>query len=437
VSGVNQVRQHLKSNEEAFIQVSIVTIVTVGQASLKRSDEMSDLYSWQRGALDSLKTNNYKGIINASTGVGKTRTALEAFKVLRCKTLIIVPTVALLDQWLKELRNIGVKEDDLGAYYGVVKNMNKVTVAVINSVFDMKDLDKEYSLLILDEVHRYGADSFQRLLLNNSFKYIIGLTATLNRGDGNHELLLQKVGSVVFTYTTNDAVNDGLLNQFTIVITPIGLPVKEKEYLTRLDGEISKLMESFDKDLTRVIQGIKHGNRQAGRTLKLINERKMFYNRSRPKVEEAVKVIEEAYKNKDKIIVFGEYIDIADYIHTELKNRGIDSWSYYSGNEGSKFKLNAKDKKEVISSFKAADKGILITVKALDEGLDVKDANVGIVLGYNKTARQAVQRMGRILRKAEGKHPKMYLFYYKGTSDYFNVKNFVDNFKETANLQWR
>lgn len=453
--------------------------------------KLPNLYKWQQEALNKLRINNYKGIVVAVTGTGKSRIYCEVIRTLRCKTLIIVPTVALLQQTKNNLVEAGIKEDNIGMFYGEKKILKPLTIAVINSIYELRGLDKNFSLLVMDELHRYASNNWQRFLLNNKFTYQIGLTATLERSDGQEYFLIDRFGKVVYEYTTTQAIKDGLLNDFRIKNYGIDLPQKEREYLDRLDEKISLEMERFDKDLTKVINSVKRGNRYACKLLKMINQRKEFFNNSIPKVNKAVTIIKEylqpkqtslrSYSNTisniinislysvynkyiiynnsvanymdanyqdavyrdaiyrdagNKIIVFGEYIKTADLLHTKLQEAGINAWVYYTGTKTSKFKLSAKDKREVIEAFKNCKSGILITVKALDEGLDVKDANIGILLGYNKTNRQAIQRMGRILRKAEKKSPTMINLFYTNTKDYYNAKNFSDQFQEGGKIEW-
>ena len=394
-----------------------------------------ELYAWQKDCLNKLRMSSFQGIVVAVTGSGKTTVALESIKELRVRTLIVVPTIALMNQWEKELLNIGVKPQDIGLYYGLEKNKNKVTIAVINSIYDEHNLTKDFKFLVIDEIHKIGATLWQRLILNNTFEYRLGLTATLERGDGNEKLLKQKIGDIVYEYKTADAVDDDLLNEFYIVNYGLDLPIKEKEYLARLDKEIKDLMSKFDNDFSKVVQAISKGNRVAGRTLKLVSQRKQFFNNSIPKTDKACQLI---LDNLDKkIIVFGEYIESIDGLHTQLKNKGVSSYVYYSGNKDSKFKLKAQDKRELLENFKKDKAGVLLTVKSLDEGLNVPALEMGIVLGYNKTGRQAIQRMGRILRKQDNKKPTMYVLYYKNTSDLYNAKNFSDKFKDVAVIQWK
>ncbi len=393
------------------------------------------LYDWQTKALDSFEKNHGRGIVVAVTGVGKTYFALNAFKKLKVSTLIVVPTIALLEQWKAELIEIGVKKEDIGLYYGLKKDMNTVTVAVINSVADLQNLDIDFKFLIMDEIHRYGSESWSNLLLNNNFKYRLGLTATLERTDGNHDVLTQRVGKVIYQYSTLDAVDDELLNEFSIVNVGLALPPNERAYLVKLDRDIADIMKKFDNDFSKVTYAVKKGNREAGKVLALVGRRKKFYNNSLPKICKAVKLIMD---NLDKkIIVFGEFMESVDILYNMLKKEGVQPYVYYSGSKSSKFNLNAKDKQEVLDTFGKRKSGVLLTVRALDEGLNSPDLSVAVWLGGSSVSRQAIQRMGRILRKKEGKKPVFYFLYYRDTKDFYNAKNFSENFREAGNVVWK
>jgi hypothetical protein len=110
-----------------------------------------DLYSWQKQAINSLRMNSYNGVVVAVTGSGKTKVATEVMKELRTKTLIVVPTIHLMTQWRQVLVEEGFNPEQIGIYYGEKKKYNKITVAVINSICDQPDLDKQFGLLVCDE----------------------------------------------------------------------------------------------------------------------------------------------------------------------------------------------------------------------------------------------------------------------------------------------
>lgn len=388
-------------------------------------------YSWQEKAIEAHTANNYNGLVIAVTGAGKTRCALNIFKILKQKTLIVVPTIALLNQWVEELQKIGVKSNDIGTYYGSNKTIRPVTVAVINSAATRNDWSKEFSFLIVDEVHRVNESTteFQKLLLNNTFKYNLGLTATIDTTDPNYKIILQKIGKVVYEYTTANAKEDELINSFTIRVIGLDLTENKKKELEEIEVKIKEKMKDFGDDLNIVLAQQKIGDWSAMHTLKLMQKKKSILNRSEEKMEAALQLI---LKNRDKkIIVFGEFAVLAEVLFKKLQKLGVPSWIYHS-----KTKHNNSEKKVFLDEFKNSIGGVLVTVKALDEGLNVPDASMAIVLGYNGTARQAIQRMGRILRKQENKHPVMVIFYFKGTSDVYYANNFCRKFSGLADIVW-
>ena len=115
----------------------------------------------------------------------------------------------------------------------------------------------------------------------------------------------------------------------------------------RLDSDIKVGMNKFGNNMSRLTGAMKKYNREAAKVLQLIHKRKMFFNNSKPKIEKAVEIIKE---NKGKkIIVFAEYIKSIDTLYQHLKAEGINTYVYYSSNnKDSLFKLNTKDKKELM-----------------------------------------------------------------------------------------
>lgn len=390
---------------------------------------MNKLWNHQIDAVNRLRINSYNGIVVIGTGLGKTRIATEVMKELRTKTLIVVPTIHLMTQWRQVLVDEGFNPEQIGIYYGETKSFNKITVAVINSICDQPDLDKQFGLLVCDEVHHLSekARMFSRLLLNNRFEYSIGLTATIDKDNPANKIIFERIGRVIYEYKTEHAVKDDLLNQFSIINVGVDLSYNDKEYLNRLDTEIKSLMAKFDGNLDRVISAVKKGNRVAARTLSLISKRKQFYNKGLSKVEKAVELI---IQNKEKkVIVFNEFVDTANLISHKLVEKGIIPYVYHS-------KLKLQNKKSMLSQFKDDTKGVLVSVKAVDEGLNVPEMSVGIIVGYNRTSRQAIQRLGRILRKQENKHPTMFVLYYKDTNDVHNIMGFNRLFNNVADIRW-
>jgi superfamily II DNA or RNA helicase len=124
--------------------------------------------------------NLYKGTIVACTGFGKTRIATHIIKLLKKKgnrsAVVVVPSNQLKSQWEQGLRDLKIEEN--------------VQVWVINSLIKQDAI--ECDLLILDEIHRVPAPTFSKTFKVVSYRFILGLTATLERSDGKHKIIEEK-----------------------------------------------------------------------------------------------------------------------------------------------------------------------------------------------------------------------------------------------------
>ena len=166
-----------------------------------------------------------------------------------------------------------------------------------------------------------------------------------------------------------------------------------------------------------VLQSSKKGDYRAIEILGKINERKNVVYNCMDKKKKTINIIKE--NAEKKIIVFDERISNVDAIAGMLKEEKIKHFVYHSG-------LKAKERKEVIAEFDKVKSGVLLTAKCLDEGYDVKSANVAIIVNGSSSVRQNIQRFGRVLRIYKGKEkPIIYQIYIPKTVDekWFRLKN--------------
>jgi superfamily II DNA or RNA helicase len=357
-------------------------------------------FSWQEAALERFKSAGYRGIIEAATGTGKTRVGIEAIKLLKTKTLILVPTIVLMKQWKQMLVDEGANPDFIGFYYGNEKEFKEITIAVMNSVWGKK-FDDEFNFLVADEVHRYGSELNRNFLVYNSFQFYLGLTATLNRVDGMEEELLRIFKRKVFVYDSKEAIKDGTLCDFDLVNVPCLLSDKEKEQYTEIERELKKHFSIYNYDFFSVKERL--FEQDAQQVMKQLAARKEIVQNSYGKIPIVLNLIKQ--HKSEKIIVFNERIEMAEMIKEELGKENIFVSIYHS----------TKSKNDV-ERFRTGETKVLISVKALDEGLNVPDASIGIIVSGNSTRKQIVQRLGRILRAKEGK-AKLYQLYFVGTID--------------------
>jgi superfamily II DNA or RNA helicase len=160
------------------------------------------------------RANNFRGIFQAATGFGKTYTAIMAIQGMVTKAgiescLVVVPTITLKAQWEAELAKHKIKFAD---------------VLVINTAIKQP---RNYDMLVLDECHRYAADSFKRIFEVADCEYIMGLTATLEREDGLHDVILDYL-QLIDQVTVDECLDNGWISPYTVYNVAVPLPDDEQ-----------------------------------------------------------------------------------------------------------------------------------------------------------------------------------------------------------------
>lgn len=362
------------------------------------------LRDWQLEAYNKWVQNNYKGIYESCTGAGKTTAALYCMQEVNVPTLVVVPTIALMNQWREEItNNLGITE--IGQLGDGVRDIKRITVGVINTVRET-DLSS-FEMIILDEAHKYSSQENIKPIMNYSFKYSLGLTATLGKG-ADRELLELLIGKVVYSYDTKDAVDDGVLSNFTIINVPVTLTELEQQKYDKYTEQIDK--NSFQGMFEIANQRGHPKWLQALNAVRATTWRKAVISNSEEKIKKLVEIVKE--NNGKKIIIFNETIKMAETERKALKKEGLIAEIYHS---------KAKDQ-SAIEKFRNGEVMILISVKSLNEGLDVKDVDVGIRVAGTNQERDTIQRLGRSLRVVEGKaSAKYYQLYCDDTIEKWQV----------------
>ena len=180
-----------------FPELSIKTENVPRYQSIPKNRMSESLYPYQEEIRKFLydKLNKYsQAYLQLPTGLGKTRIAVGMISVMKCKTLVVVPTIAIANQWIKEIQ-------DHTPY--TVKKVSKtelndaqVTVGVVNSVREMPSENFNFDFHIYDEAHEYYTQSNIRVLWEHA-PYMLGLSATpLERKDQFDKLVTFFLGDV-------------------------------------------------------------------------------------------------------------------------------------------------------------------------------------------------------------------------------------------------
>lgn len=349
---------------------------------------------WQSEALTAWRNAGDRGVVAVVTGGGKTWFALACvLDLLKRKpdtaVVIVVPTVALLDQWVVVLTDdLGVPPEDIAMFGGGRRptRARLFNVMVINTARSVAPTiaAERPTFLIIDECHR-AASVHNALSLRGGHAATLGLSATPERDfdDLFSEVVVPILGSVIYRYDYRQALTDQVITPFdlTNVYVPLTLDEQGKyDMLTR------RLVPMFRRR--------ERGEAVDDQLHRLLRDRARVSTSAEMRIPAAVKILE-GHK-RARAIVFHEQIAAADIIAQVLLSRSHRAAVYHSG-------IGQHVRQDNLRLFRRGEIDVLITCRALDEGINVPDASLAVIVASTASTRQRIQRLGRVLRPAQGK----------------------------------
>jgi superfamily II DNA or RNA helicase len=307
--------------------------------------------------------------------------------------LIVVPTINLMDQWEQSLQSSLKDKTTIGKLGGGQETINPITVTTYDSAYLKSSyLGNKFELLVFDEVHHLASEKYSLIAEQFISPFRLGLTATLEREDGRHTKLNTLVGNTVFRRDFTELANQNHLAKYSLrKITVSMLPNEIQEYNKRMQEYRKILKDSrifYPIRLEKLVM-LSANSTKLRKALLLRNEATELALNSKAKIAELEKILRDY--QKEKIIVFT--------IHTKLayaiSNRFLVPVITH--------KTKNEERNEILDGFKKGKYRILSTTRVLDEGIDVPDANVGIILSGTGSKREFIQRLGRLLRPKQGK----------------------------------
>jgi len=368
----------------------------------------------QYEALDAWEKNGNKGIFEHATGSGKTYTAMCAIRheLNRGKSvLVLVPSIDLLNQWHSEMKeniyepevkyllcggghNSWKKNDMLTRWTQRHPGEKTIVLAIMDTASSTAFLrgvsGGEHLFVVADEVHRLGSPQRQKVFSIEAGSRL-ALSATPRRyGDasGTAAIFDYFGGVIPPPFTLADAINSQVLTRYFYHPHTVKLTSAEQEDWDVLTKEISKLVAravTKDTDALFGSPAIKK---------KLIARSRILKNAS-AKVLSALTIIAANYKVGQKWIVYCDNKTQLQEVLDLLLRNGYDAYEYYSEMAG--------DREQTLDYF-ASCGGILVSIRCLDEGVDIPTTTHALILASSKNPREFIQRRGRILRRAPNKH---------------------------------
>ncbi|MDZ4825442.1 MAG: DEAD/DEAH box helicase [Actinomycetota bacterium] len=373
-----------------------------------------ELYRWQLDALVSWLRCGRRGVIEAVTGSGKTDVAIAAASdALRRGrfVLIVVPSRVLMQQWHVRLTAAlpGHRIGRLGDSGTDAPTACDVLIATRHSAAAHKPVPPgiEGGLLIADECHGLGGRTLRRALLPQ-YDERLGLTATLERSDDAViELLLPYFGGICYRYGFEQAIADGVCARPRVAFVGVALSDTERaEYVAiehRLVSARQQLRSVPDMPLEPFgdfLAAVGHlAERDAGANGRAAREYLDAFSKRRQIVAQTVGKYEllgslaPAIKDADGALVFTETVRAANHAINRLDP--LVAIDVITGSTA------RGQRREILDDLRVRKLDAVAAPRVLDEGIDVPDANLGVVMSASRTRRQMIQRMGRILRRKQ------------------------------------
>jgi superfamily II DNA or RNA helicase len=357
-----------------------------------------ELRDYQQDALDAWRDAGGRGVLELPTGSGKTVVAIAAIAARSTPTLVVVPTVDLLDQWEREL----AAEFDVpvGRLGGGEQRVEAITVSTYDSAYLRADeLGGRFGLAVFDEVHHLGGEGYRDIARLLAAPARMGLTATFERPDGAHEVIADLVGPVVHRLSAEDLAGDHLAD-FDIKRVAVELTDEERERYEEYQGTFTDYLQQSGiqlrsgSDYQELVK--RSGNDPRAREALLAKQRaREVMMNAEGKVRELERVLDR--HRGDRIIVFTAYTDLVYRLSERFLMPAITH------------ETGAAERREILERFRSGDYSRVVTANVLDEGVDVPDANVAVVLSGSGSEREFTQRLGRVLRpKADGGRALLY-----------------------------
>jgi len=365
----------------------------------------------QQEIIEKWEENGGVGTVMACTGFGKTRCALMEIQKMSdhdpsMGALVVVPTLYLKEQWEERL-----EERDLLQY---------CVVEVVNTV--VKETFANVDLLILDEVHRYNSPVFSQVFDRVDYKYIMGLTATLPEGK-KYDLTRRRC-PIFEKVPLREAMQNGWVAPFLVYNLGIDLSYAERKRYEDLNESYHQHFAAFNHNFELAMQCLQDDSKarsyarqqnwdfrrvkmHAAQFIRNVQKRKKLLYNSKTKIK-AAKALIQKFSDR-KIISFSQSIAAADKLQRYLPDRVVTYHSDMTGTE----------QDEAMESFRDGSNGyhVLSTSKALDQGADLPQIDMALVVSGTSKPLQSIQRLGRTIRKGDGKRAVIVEIYARDTQD--------------------
>ncbi|MCW4013263.1 MAG: DEAD/DEAH box helicase [Candidatus Bathyarchaeota archaeon] len=398
----NRIIEHLDSSREPYRDRAGVFLKT---SKLETTFKLRD---YQIDALKYWTKADCRGIVVLPTGSGKTVLAVKAIEEQQCSTLVVVPTIVLVEQWRQVLQQ--AFNTPVGALGGGQEDIEPITVSTYDSArLRAHKLGNVFKLIIFDEVHHLTSPSNRRIAERYLAPKRLGLTATLQKAEAPLMILEELVGPTVYELGVTDLAGSHLAD-FTVKTIRLPLSGAEQyEYNRQYDiyRDYLKSRNIQIRSPRDYLNFVKRSGRdpEARRALTARNAAMDIALNSSSKIAYLKQLLKS--NPTEKTLIFTSHNKL---VYTLSKELLVPAITHQTPQE---------EREEILSRFHSGDYKRVLTSRVLDEGVDVPDASMAVILSGSGSNRQFVQRLGRILRPSPGKEAILFELVSAGTAEVY------------------
>ena len=363
---------------------------------------------YQQEALSAWQRWRGRGVVVLPTGAGKTHVAVMAIDDKRRATLVVAPTLDLVRQWYDLLR--ATFAVDIGVIGGGEYDVQPLTVTTYDSAHQhMEHLGARFGLIIFDECHHLPGAAYALSARFSLAPYRLGLTATPERGDGRDADLDELIGPLVYRKDIVDLAGDFLADYDTERVAIELSPAERAEY----DAERA-IYRGFVED--HGIRVSSPGGWQA------------FIMQS-ARGAEGQRAMRAYRRQRELSFCAGAKMDFVEHL---ISRHRLDRALLFTQDNATCYQVSrrflvpaithqtrVRERSDILRGLSEGRYSAVVTSKVLNEGVDIPEANVAVVISGSGSIREHVQRLGRILRKKDGKRAVLYELVTADTGEAF------------------
>ena len=312
-------------------------------------------------------------------------------------TLVVVPTLDLMNQWYDLL--LSSFEAEIGLIGGGYFELGAITVTTYASAFRfMERMGDRFGLVIFDECHHLPSSIYRYAAEMSIAPFRLGLTATPERADGADALLEQLVGPIVYRREARELAGE-YLSDYTTARIHVQLSADERARYEEERAVFRGFLNEQGISLSslrgwQMFIAASARSEQGRRAMMAYRESKRIALGTDAKIRVLTELL--LRHRRDRVLIFTAENEMVYRISEQLL---IPAITHETG---------IKERRQWLEAFNAGEVLALATSKVLNEGVNIPEASVAIVLSGSGSSREHIQRLGRILRKQPGKEAILY-----------------------------